>query len=191
MIKKLWLRTKVVVWVCSLMVFFHALNMVLGGVFYQYGILPRDIDSLPFVLSAPWIHGSLSHLINNIIGLAIFSWLCLLRSQRLYVWSSIFIIACSGLMVWLFGRSAMHIGASGWIFGLWSLSISLAWFDRKLKNIIIAVLVVVLYGGMIYGVLPQDSDVSFEAHFFGALSGVVAAWMSTWSVFKTAKKNNK
>lgn len=189
MVKAMWLKTKLVGWVCGLLVVSHLLNVLLGGLFYPFGILPRDINSLPYVLTSPWIHGGVSHLINNLIGLAIFSWLCLLRSVRLYVWSSFFIIVAGGLLVWCFGRPAMHIGASGWIFGLWSLSIALAWFDRNAKNIFIAVLVVLFYGGMIYGVLPQEDDVSFEAHFFGAVTGVIAAWMSTWTIFKRKRIN--
>ncbi len=184
MIKAFWQRFKIVLTVCGLLSLVHVVNMTLGMQLNYFGILPRDPDSLPFIYSAPLLHGSLSHLINNLIGLAIFSWFCLLRPIRLYVWSSFFIITCSGLLVWIFGRQAIHIGASGWIFGLWSLSIALAWFDRRLLNILIALLVVFLYGGMIYGVLPQDSRISFEAHMFGALSGVMAAWLSTWRIFK-------
>ena len=162
----------------------HVANMALGGQLNQFGIFPRDPDSLPYIYSSPLLHGNLSHLINNLIGLAIFSWLCLLRTIRLYVWSSLFIVTLTGILVWLLGRPAMHIGASGWIFGLWSLSIALAWFDRRPLNILIALVVVFLYGGMIYGVLPQDAAISFEAHLFGAISGVIAAWLSTFNVFK-------
>jgi membrane associated rhomboid family serine protease len=71
---------------------------------------------------------------------------------------------------------ALHIGASGWIFGLWSLCIATAWYDRKFINIVIGLLVVFLYGGMLFGVLPGDPRVSFESHFFGAIAGVVCAF---------------
>ncbi len=188
MIKVFWLRFKIVLSVCGLLSLVHIVNMVMGGQLNHFGILPRDTNSLPFIYTAPLLHGSLSHLVNNLMGLAIFSWLCLLRGVRLYVWSSFFIITLSGLLVWFFGRQAIHIGASGWIFGLWSLSIALAWFDRRPLNILIALAVVFFYGGMIYGVLPQDATVSFEAHFFGAVSGVLAAWLSTFKVFRKVIK---
>lgn len=187
MIRAFWQRFKIVLTVCGVLSLVHVVNMALGGQLNQFGILPRDTNSLPYIYSSPLLHGNLSHLVNNLIGLAIFSWLCLLRTIRLYVWSSLFIITFTGILVWLFGRPAMHIGASGWIFGLWSLSIALAWFDRRPLNILIALVVVFLYGGMIYGVLPQDASISFEAHFFGAISGVLAAWLSTWKVFKRNK----
>ena len=90
-----------------------------------------------------------------------------------------------GLLVWLFARNALHIGASGWIFGLWSLCIATAWYDRKFINILIALLVVFLYGGMLFGVLPNDPRISFESHFFGAIAGVVCAF------FQARLFNNK
>ena len=143
MIRAFWQRFKIVLTVCGVLSLVHVINMGLGGHLNQFGILPRDPNSLPYIYSSPLLHGNLTHLINNLIGLAIFSWLCLLRTVRLYVWSSLFIVTLTGILVWLFGRPAMHIGASGWIFGLWSLSIALAWFDRRPLNIFIALVVIV------------------------------------------------
>lgn len=181
-------KMKVVLIVCGVLSLIHVLNMSMGGQLNQFGVLPRHIESLPHIYSAPLLHGSLSHLLNNLLSLAIFSWLCLLRTVKLYIWSSFFIITASGLLIWFLGRNALHIGASGWIFGLWSLSIALAFFDRRLLNILIAILVIFFYGGMVYGVLPQDPRISFEAHFFGALSGVIAAWLSRFKIFKPRVK---
>ncbi|WP_020407895.1 rhomboid family intramembrane serine protease [Hahella ganghwensis] len=175
----LWSRTKIIMWLAIIMIVVHFANIMLNFQLLRYGIRPHVVESLPGIFAAPFLHGGLDHLFNNLIGFAIFSWLCLLRSLKLYLWSSLFIITCSGLLVWLFGRPSIHIGASGWIFGLWSLSIALAWFNRSALNIFIALVVVFLYGGMIYGVLPSDPRVSFEAHLFGALSGIGAAWLST------------
>jgi membrane associated rhomboid family serine protease len=148
----------------------------LAGSLGQFGVVPRIVDKWHHILSAPFIHGSYPHLLNNLVGLSIFSALCLLRSVKFFVWSSIFIIVLSGSLVWLFGRSASHIGASGWIFGLWSLSISIALFDRSFFNFMLAILVVFLYGGMIAGVLPTDPNVSFEMHLSGAVAGVACAF---------------
>lgn len=93
--------------------------------------------------------------------------------------SSLIIIVLTGLLVWVFARKAVHIGASGWVFGLWSLSIAIAFFQRSFVNIAIAVFVLFFYGGMIYGVLPQDRYVSFESHLFGAIAGIVCAYFMT------------
>lgn len=176
MISSLWLRIKLIAGLVVIMSAVHLVNVALDGQLNQFGVMPGSTDSWLHIFTAPFIHGSYGHLINNLIGLSIFSAFCLLRSIRFYLLSSGFIIAVSGALVWLFGRSASHIGASGWIFGLWSLSIAIALFDRCFKNIVIALVVVFLYGGMIYGVLPTDPRVSFEAHLFGVVAGVMCAF---------------
>jgi len=163
----------------ALLVLIHIFNTMSGGQLLGFGIAPQQLYSLPFILTAPFIHGSWSHLLNNLFGLTIFSSLCLMRGVRFYLFSSAFIIVVSGTLVWIFGRPAIHIGASGWIFGLWSLSMSLAWFQRKFVNIVIALFVAIFYGGMIVGVLPSDPHISFEYHLFGALAGVLCAYVST------------
>lgn len=162
--------------ICALMIGVHIVNVITNGVFYQYGIQPRQLHSIWGIFTAPFLHGDIGHLLNNLIGLIIFSGLLFLHSLKRYLWSSAFIIVLTGLLVWLFARNALHIGASGWIFGLWSLCIATAWYDRKFINILIALLVVFLYGGMLFGVLPGDPRVSFESHFFGAIAGVACAF---------------
>ncbi|MDO3387696.1 rhomboid family intramembrane serine protease [Gilvimarinus sp. SDUM040013] len=151
----------------------HIINLGMGGELIQYGIIPRDKQHWFGVLTAPFIHASYSHLLNNIIGLSVLAGIFLLRSIRQFFTASVFIIVVGGTLVWAFGRNAVHIGASGWIFGLWSFLIVAAWFERSLKSFAIAMLVVFLYGGMIYGVLPTREGVSFESHLFGALAGII------------------
>lgn len=171
--------------ICALMIGVHIVNLSTNGVLYQYGIYPRHLDSLWGIFAAPFLHGNLGHLLNNLVGLIIFSSLLFVHSLKRYLWSSVFIIALTGVLVWLFARNALHIGASGWIFGLWSLCIATAWYDRKFINILIALLVVFLYGGMLFGVLPNDPRISFESHLFGAIAGVVCAF------FQARLFNNK
>jgi len=161
------------------MVAVHLVNFVFGGWLYSFGIVPRNVESLPGIYVAPFLHGDVGHLLNNLVGLFIFSSLLFVHSLRRYLWSSFFIITMTGLLVWLFARSALHIGASGWIFGLWSLLIATAWFERCLLNILLAILVAFFYGGMLYGVLPTDPRISFESHLFGAIAGVLCAYMQT------------
>ncbi len=175
MTRALWLRVKLVAGLVLVMIAVHIANIALGGQLSQYGIIPRSVDSWFHVFTAPFIHGNIAHLLNNVVGLSVFSAFCLMRSMRFYIVSSLFIIVASGGLIWLFGRDATHIGASGWIFGLWSLTMAIAWFDRRFVNIITAIIVAFFYGGMIHGVLPSDPRISFEAHLFGAFAGVVCA----------------
>lgn len=163
-------------------------NIQLDDALIRYGVVPRAADRWYHVFTAPFIHINFAHLLNNLLALLVLSALCLLRSIRFYLWSSLFIIVLGGGLVWLFGRSASHVGASGWVFGLWSLSIAMAWFDRSLKSFLVAAFVIAVYGGMIVGVLPTSHHISFEMHFFGALAGVVCAFLAV-AVNRRARAN--
>lgn len=171
------LRLVLILQLLLVMLAVQAINEARGGALRYYGIHPRDLGSLPLIYTSPFIHGSWLHLLNNAVGFATFSMLCLMRGTAFYLKASLFIVTVGGLMVWALGRPAVHIGASGWIFGLWSLTIALAWFERSILNILIAVVVIVVYGGMAFGMLPTDPYISFEAHIAGAFAGVMAASM--------------
>ena len=177
MLKTLQGRINLLVAILLGLVAIQLLNVQLEGALVQYGIVPRNLPRWHHIFTAPFIHGGYGHLFNNLIGLGIFSAVCLMRSVRFYLTASLTIIVMGGALVWLFGRSATHVGASGWIFGLWSLSIATAWFDRRLRNIALSIVVVLAYGGMIFGVLPTDPGVSFEMHLAGAVAGVFCAFV--------------
>ena len=169
-------KVKLLAAVWGLLIAVYIANILLHGQLNQYGVIPRSLEHSFHIVTAAFIHGSWGHLLNNLFGLGVFSAFCLLRSIRFYLLSSVFIILLSGAMVWVFARSASHIGASGWVFGLWSLSIAMALFDRSVNNILIALLLVFFYGGMIYGVLPTVAQLSYEAHLSGAVAGVICAF---------------
>ena len=77
--------------------------------------------------------------------------------------------------MWLLGRSAVHIGASGLVFGYFGYLVARGWYERRLGSILLAIAVIILYGGLILGVLPARGLVSWEAHLFGLIAGVLAA----------------
>lgn len=191
MVRSLWVRVKLLSSLILLLVAVHGINILMDGNLNYYGIIPRSEPHWFHVFTSPFIHADLGHLVNNLFALTVFSAFFLLRSTRFYVLSSFFIITLTGVLVWFFGRNAVHVGASGWIFGLWSLSIAIAWFDRRPANILSAFVVLFLYGGMIYGVLPTDPKISFEAHFFGAFSGVVFAYIYSVYLKRRSKAPNR
>jgi membrane associated rhomboid family serine protease len=162
--------------ISAVMIAIHLIDLVLGGFLKGFGIHPREMGTAYTIFTAPWLHGDFSHLLSNLSGFIVLGFLCLLNGIRYFLKASMLIIVITGALVWLFGREATHIGASGWIFGLWSLAIAWAWFDRSWRNIAISVAVVFFYGGMVFGVLPTQSYVSFESHLFGALAGIFAAF---------------
>lgn len=153
----------------------HFANLLTGGYLNSYGIEPREIGSIYTIFIAPWLHGDFTHLGNNMLAIVVFGFLCLLNGRRYFLVASFMIIAITGILVWLFARDALHIGASGWIFGLWSLIIALGWIERSFRNIVIALGVVFFYGGMVFGILPTAGFVSFESHLFGAIAGIITA----------------
>jgi len=152
-------------------------NSLTGGALNSWGLVPRHIEALPGIVLSPWLHGGWAHLLSNLSGLLILGTLVLLRSRRDFLRASVFIILVSGALVWSFGRTGLHVGASGWLFGFWGLLLARAWFERSLLDLLLAVLVFFLYGGWFFGLLPR-AGVSFEYHLAGAFSGVLYAALS-------------
>ncbi len=161
----------------ALLVLIQLINMLLGGRLAQFGIHPRDMGSAYTILTAPLIHGDWTHLGNNLLALLPLAALSMADGLRRFAIVSAIILLLGGALVWLLGRHALHIGASGWIFGLWSYVIARGWFERAARAILLSLLVLLVYGSMIWGVLPTDARISFESHLFGALAGVVAAFV--------------
>jgi membrane associated rhomboid family serine protease len=169
-------RVFVITAICAAMIAVHIVDLVLGGSLKSFGIHPRDLGSTYTIFTAPWLHENFAHLGGNLLLFVIFGSLCILNGVRYFLKASLWIIVLGGLLVWLFGRDANHIGASGWIFGLWGLTVTLALFDRSLRNIAISAVVLFYFGGMAAGVLPTNAHISFEGHLFGAVAGVAAAF---------------
>jgi membrane associated rhomboid family serine protease len=153
------MRIMTIAGISAIMIAVHLIDLVLGGFLKGFGIQPREMGTAYAIFTAPWLHGDFAHLGSNLSGLIVLGFLALLNGIRYFLKASLLIIVVTGALVWLFGRDATHIGASGWVFGLWSLVIALAWFDRSFRNIAIALAVVFFYGGMIFGVLPTQGYV--------------------------------
>jgi len=86
------------------------------------------------------------------------------------------LIIGTGLLVWLFGRNAYHLGASGIIYGYFGFLVLAGFLSRKIGLMLISVLVAVFYGAMVWGVLPSQPYISWESHFFGFVCGLLLAW---------------
>ncbi|ENZ0347574.1 rhomboid family intramembrane serine protease [Morganella morganii] len=153
------------------------LTTLTGGGLTALGIEPRTVNGLFGIFFAPFIHSSWGHLFSNLPPLLILSVLLMIPSVKHYIKASLFIIIAGGLLVWLFGRTAVHVGASGWIFGLWALLIYQGIFRRKPLDIIIGIVVLIYYGGMISGLFPGQQFVSVESHLSGAVAGVLFGWL--------------
>ena len=140
-----------------------------------WGILPRTEIGLTGIPLSPFLHDSFNHVLSNTVPFLILGGLVALRGSQKLIGVSLFIIVVGGAGVWLIGRPAIHVGASGLVFGYFGYLVAAGWYDRKLGTILVAFAVIVLYGGLVVGVLPTVGFVSWEAHLLGLVAGVLAA----------------
>lgn len=143
-----------------------------------HGIRPRTLAGLEGLLFAPFLHTTFGHVAANTIPFAVLGGLVMARSVRTWVLVTGAIMVGGGGLIWLFARSGNHLGASILVFGYLGFLIAYGFFDRSLTSIGIAVIVGVVYGGLLVGVLPSAAGVSWEGHLFGFVAGGVAARLS-------------
>jgi len=156
--------------------FFH-LNLTI------FGILPREPIGLIGIFTAPLIHGNALHIISNTIPLLVLGGVLYFFYEDLApkVFVSCYFI--TNILVWIIGRKSLHIGASGLVYGIASFLIFYGFFKKDLKSLIISIIILFLYSGMVYGLIPDQPHISWESHLSGALVGFVLAYSS-------ARKNN-
>jgi membrane associated rhomboid family serine protease len=142
----------------------------------KLGLMPRSLTGLTGIVAMPFLHGSLGHLISNTVPLVILLGLMVMSRPR--PWSTIIVLtAISGIALWLFGRSALHIGASGLIYALMGYLIATGILECRLMSAAIALFVGITYGASILGgILPGTPGVFWEGHLFGLLAGAALAW---------------
>ena len=154
-----------------------AIEFFLHYEFSQYGILPRHLIGIRGIVLAPLIHGDWGHLISNSGSFLV---LCtglfyFYRNKAFTIFFLIYFI--SGILVWITARYSLHIGASGIIYGLAAFLFSGGIISKEKALIAIALLVVFLYGSMMWGVLPVNNGVSWESHLAGSITGIFLAFI--------------
>jgi len=146
----------------------------------SFGITPRTWSGLVGILASPFLHANLNHLISNTIPLIVL--LLLLAGSKSRSWAIVAsIVFLSGALLWLLGRPATHIGASGLIYGLIAYLLVSGVREQRIVPMITALIVGILYGGtLLLGVLPNSgTNVSWDGHLLGALAGgLVAYWVT-------------
>ena len=154
----------------------YMIELRLGINLNTWGIYPRTLRGLAGVLASPFIHGSLGHLYNNTLPLVILT-AALFYFYRPIAWKTLLLgILLSGLLTWAIGRPSYHIGASGVIYLLASFIFFKGVFSRYYRLVALSLLVVFLYGGMIWYIFPIQDEISWEGHLGGALSGLLLAF---------------
>jgi len=160
----------------ALLFVIHLVNAITGMWFTRFGTLPRTFIGLRGILFSPLLHGSWSHLMTNLPPLA--GLLCIMALENRHaLWPNTAAIwLVSGAAVWLIGRpGAFQIGASSLIYGLAAFLVAAGWLHRDGKSALLALVVIFLYGGIVWGLLPTRPGVSWEGHLCGAFAGIVVA----------------
>jgi membrane associated rhomboid family serine protease len=148
----------------------------LGGALDIYGIRPQSIVGLRGILFAPFLHGSIAHVAANTAPFLTLGWLVMLRETSDFFVVTIVTAIVSGLGVWLTAPPyTIHIGASGVIFGYFGFLLLRGYFERSFTAILFSLIVGLLYGGLIWGVLPLQYGISWQGHLFGFVGGAIAA----------------
>ncbi len=143
----------------------------------QYGLYPRDTEHWYGILTLPFLHSGWEHLFNNATALFVLAWM-LFHFYRPVAWKSLLLIyMLSGLWLWIGGRSSYHIGASAVIYGLAGFLFVGGIVRKHLQLMGISLLVLFLYGSMIWGIFPIKEQMSWEGHLFGLFAGVSIAYL--------------
>jgi membrane associated rhomboid family serine protease len=151
-------------------------RVVYGGSLERFGIHPRELTGLWGILAAPLLHVGWVHLAANTGPFVILGWLVMMRRISDFLVVSAFAILVGGMGVWLFGAAhTVHVGASGLVFGYLGYLLARAWFERSVWAMLLGLAAVLLFGGVLWGVLPGQRGISWEGHLFGFIGGVVAA----------------
>lgn len=156
----------------------QVVNWIIGyGLNPSFGLIPRHVSGLDGVIAMPLLHGSFAHLMSNTPPLLVMGGLLVATATRALLAVNVVVIGLGGGLVWLFGSPSIHIGASGLVFGWFGFLVTRGLVDRSPVTLGATFLVGMLYGSILWGVLPGQPGVSWEAHLFGAIAGVVAAFL--------------
>src|SRR6478672_10656580 len=137
-------------------------SVLSGGHLLVLGIIPRTAIGLRGIFLAPFLHGSVAHLVSNTISFLFLGWLVMLRDRNHFLPVTVYAMLASGITAWLFGApGSVHIGASGVIFGYLGFLMLAGWYARNFLSIVLSVVVIFLWGGMVIGVMPGTVGVSW------------------------------
>lgn len=141
----------------------------------KYSVLPRTLTGLRGIVTSPLLHAGWEHLIGNTVPLLVLG-LLLFNSYKQIAGKVFWLIyILNGVLIWLFARQNIHLGASGVVYGLTFFLFFSGMIRKHSQLAMISLLIVFLYGSMVWGIFPFDPHVSWEAHLYGAITGLILA----------------
>lgn len=153
----------------------YTVEVFLGISLSHFGILPRTAQGLLGIFTAPLIHGNSVHIISNTIPLMFLGWTLFFFYENIA--KQVFLICyfLTNILVWMFARPSLHIGASGIVYGIAFFLIFYGIFKKDFKSLAISAIIIFFYGGLVYGLFPNQPGISWESHLIGAIVGGYAA----------------
>ena len=144
--------------------------------FISFGVYPQTLKGLRGILFSPFIHKDITHLFNNSYPILFLGGLLcgVYKKISLKIFTYLFFI--SGFWLWIIGRPSFHIGASGMIYALASFLFFSGVFRKNSKLAAVSLIIIFLYGSMIWGILPTKEPISWEGHLSGFVSGILLAF---------------
>ncbi|CAM3839259.1 rhomboid family intramembrane serine protease [Nocardiopsis rhodophaea] len=157
----------------------EVLDFLANGAFDQtFGLRAWQTDAPWTVLTAPFMHAGFEHLMSNTVPFLVLGSLVALGGLSRFIWTTLIVMVVSGVGVWLFSSpGTLTVGASGLVFGYFGYTVLRGIVERRTVDIVIMISVIIFYGTLIWGVLPQQTGISWQAHLFGFIGGLLSAYV--------------
>ncbi len=164
-------------WPAAAMVAGTVLGMLSSQAAAQLALVPRTAGGSLGIITAPFVHLGVAHLAANLPAFIVLGALVLSRSPSRFIAVSMAIALGQGVLLWLLGRKAAHVGMSGVIFGFFGYLVAVAWFTRTAADLLVAGGVLVVYGGILAGLAPARKGTSWDGHLLGLVAGLATAYV--------------
>ena len=161
----------------AIMFIVFLVEVVIPGDLSWFGIRPRSISGLVGVLFSPFLHANIFHLISNAIPIIIMGAMLSTLDHRLFLYRTFLLVIGSGVFTWLISSSGVVIGASGLVFAYWAYLIVNGIKTKKVKDITISILTIIIYGTLLISLFRYAPGISWAGHFSGAVAGALLAWL--------------
>lgn len=158
-----------ILWIIQ--IFNHMTNKSLN----RLGLIPRYAKGLKGIIFMPFLHGDFNHLFFNSIPFFVLANLVLMQGKAMFYAISLGIMFVGGILIWLFGKKGIHIGASSLVMGYFGYLLANAYLRINAMTIILAIICLYYFGGLVLSLFPGKKHVSWEGHVFGCLAGILVA----------------
>ena len=151
------------------------IELQFGFSFIEFGVFPQTLRGLRGVVFSSFIHKDITHLFNNSLPILILGGLLFSVYRKIAVQIFVWLFCISGFWLWIIGRPSFHIGASGIIYSLAAFLFISGVIRKNTRLAAVSLVIIFLYGSMVWGILPTKQSISWEGHLAGFTSGILVA----------------